>query len=130
MLIISFGWTVAALLARRKTCTRRDWNDGYAARFEEGQLLAAWDKSPRFHGHQVAVVQLTQKPYKELTRLAPESDWEAEGFAYLSFISAKIDGYKPIELWQMWHAEDMELWVVRFSIREILPQPKGEGGAG
>ena len=130
MRIISFAWTTPALVAGHKTCTRRDWNDEYAAKFQAGDLLAGWDKSPRFKGHQVAVIRLTVKPYKEPTKMAPESDWEAEGFAYLSSIGAKVNGMTPEELWQIWHSQDSSLWVVRFELIEICQPSKFEHRAG
>ncbi len=122
MIIISFAWTTPAILARRKTCTRRDWNDAYAARFKAGQLLAGYDRSQRFHGHQIAVIRLTRKPYKESSALAPDRDWEAEGFAYLSSIGAKVDGMTPEELWNDWHENPRQLYVVRFEIVAQRPE--------
>lgn len=116
MRIISFAWTTPAIRARRKTCTRRDWNDNYAQRFQKGEFIAAYDRSPRYGGHQIAVIRLTDKPYKEATCKAPPQDWEAEGFAYLSSIGAKVNGLTPVELWQRWLHSDKKLWVVRFEI--------------
>jgi hypothetical protein len=121
--IISFAWTTPAIQARRKTCTRRDWDDDYAEKFKSGQLLAGYDKSPRFKGHQITVIQLNGKPYKDDTYRAPESDWEAEGFAYLSSIGAKVFGVTPEELWKLWHTQHKYLWVVRFDILELLEAP-------
>jgi hypothetical protein len=33
---LSFAWTTPALIADRKSCTRRDWSADYAARFRDG----------------------------------------------------------------------------------------------
>ena len=116
MRIISFAWTTPALLAGRKTCTRREWDDGYARRFHAGDLIAAYDKSPRSGGKQVATIRLTSNPYKALTSDMPDSDWEAEGFAYLTEIGAKVNGHTPRELWDDWHRRPVTLWVVRFEL--------------
>lgn len=62
MRIISFAWTTPALLAGRKTCTRRDWTYGYAANFALGEEVAAYDRSPRAFGQRVATIRLTALP--------------------------------------------------------------------
>ena len=116
MRIISFAWTTPALLAGRKTVTRREWDDSYASRFGEGEPVAVYDRSPRYGGKQVATIQLTRVPYRESTRDAPDSDYEAEGFAYLDSIGAKVDGLAPWTLWQTWKLEPRTLWVVRFKL--------------
>jgi len=122
MRIISFAWTTPAVLAKRKTCTRRDWNDQYAESFQTGELLAGYNRSQRYGGHQIAVVKLTQRPYKEPLRNAPDSDWEAEGFAYLTEIGAKVNGITPRELWDMWKQTWDTEWVIRFEIIELTMQ--------
>lgn len=119
MRIVSFGWTCAALLSGRKTVTRRDWNDAYAARFRPGDLLAAYDRSPRYGGKQVAVIRLTVTPKKESTAAAPASDYEAEGFAFLEEKGLKVDGLTPEALWRSWHLQPRMMWVVRFELVEV-----------
>ena len=70
MLIISFAWTTAALLATwpdgsdAKTCTRRNWNDGYAKLFKAGTYIQGWDRSPRYGGHKVAIIMVTQDGFR------------------------------------------------------------------
>lgn len=90
MKIISFAWTTPALLAGRKTVTRRDWQLGYASGFHAGDLVAAYNRSPRHGGRQVATIRLTRAPYLESTKEAPPEDYEAEGLAYLDSIGAKV----------------------------------------
>ena len=119
MRIISFAWTTPAIEAKRKTCTRRNWNDQYAERFKVGELLAGYNRSQRYGGHQIAVVKLIQKPYKEPLCNVPDTDWEAEGFAYLTEIGAKVNGMTPQELWDTWKATEYPEWVVRFEIIEV-----------
>ena len=118
MPIISFAWTTPAIKARLKTCTRRDWNDDYARRFRAGQLVAAYDKSPRYGGKQIVILCLTEKPYKEPYCQVPDSDWEAEGFAYLESIGARVAGMTPRELWNIWKQSPVEGWVIRFEYVE------------
>lgn len=117
MRIISFAWTTPAITADpcRKTCTRREWDDGYARKFLAGDLIAAWDRSPRFGGKHVATIRLTVKPYLEPAADIPDDDWQAEGFDFLTEIGAKLDGHSPRVHWDAWKADPLlALWVVRF----------------
>ncbi len=57
-MIISFAWITPSLLARLKDVTRREWSDAHAAKFKPGDLVDAWDKSPRFKGKKVAVIRI------------------------------------------------------------------------
>lgn len=117
---ISFAWTTPALLAGRKTVTRRAWSDDYARRFRAGELVTALDRQRRYRGKPVAVIRLTQAPYFESTVKAPDTDWEAEGFEYLTGIGAKVDGHAPEALWRRWRWIGEDMWVVRFELVEVL----------
>lgn len=94
--IISFAWTTPALLAGQKTCTRREWDHGYAARFKAGDLVAAYNRSPRARGVEVATIRLTAAPTYEPLSDMPDSDYEAEGFGWMAAnptsVPKKIDG--------------------------------------
>jgi len=121
MRIISFGWTTAALLAGRKTVTRRLWKAPYARRFHKGDLLAAYDRSPRIGGKHVATIRLTADPYLESTADAPPEDYAGEGFDYLTELGKNVDGMPPASLWRVWHWPQTAqmLWVVRFELVDI-----------
>ena len=127
MKIISFAWTTPALLAGRKTVTRREWNDRHALRFRKGDLVAAYNRQPRFGGHQVATIRLTRDAYKESTALAPPEDFEAEGFAYCEEHGLKVDGWPARAVWRSWRLNPDDWWVVRFEVVELVaaaPEPK------
>jgi hypothetical protein len=124
-MIVSFGWTSPALLAGVKTVTRRDWAPSHAAKFHKGMLVDAWNWSPRVvqrNPHKIAIIRLTEDPKLELTRDAPESDYDAEGFRYLTGLRQRIGDLEPNELWDEW--TDFEnlarLWVIRFEVVEIV----------
>ena len=122
-MIISFGWTTPALLAGRKTVTRREWDPDYAQRFFEGQLVDAWNTSPRnVRGcpRKIATIRLTKKPYLEPAREAPDEDYEAEGFAYFDEIDRKVNGHTPTAMWRAWKQQNPSLWVVRFEVVELV----------
>ena len=120
MKIISFAHTTPALLAGRKTVTRREWNPRYAQSFEAGDLVQAYDRSPRIGGKKVCEIRLTREPY--LSNEYPEEDFEGEGFRYFEQVdgSAAILGLPARELWAKWQRERPYFWVVRFELVEAL----------
>jgi hypothetical protein len=111
---ISFAWTLPALQALRKTCTRRNWSDDYAARFHKDQLVDAYGKSPRNGGKKVGVIRLTCEPYKESTSRFPASDYEVEGFKWMEEQGLFIQGLTPMEFCQDWINANEDVWIIRF----------------
>lgn len=92
-MIISFAWTTPALLAGAKTMTRRVWSPDHAAKFRAGQLVDAWNQTPRVNSkrlgiataRKVATIRITGDPYVQMVRpeyLTP-TDHEREGFDWL-----------------------------------------------
>ena len=123
MKIISFAWTTPAIKARRKSCTRRDWADDYAARFKPGDLCQAWDKTPRCTGAKrigtVRIISVTKERYCD----APAVDWYNEGFQCLTELCATCNGAQPIHLWHAWHSNRETCWVARFEIVDVFDGP-------
>ena len=116
MRIISFAKTTPALLAGRKTVTRREWKDSYAESFHEGELLQAWDRLPRTgKGKRIGTIRLTCAPYKERSDLITRKEFEAEGLEYLSMGENGIIDW-PLELYRDWKWNPRDLWVVRFEL--------------
>jgi len=120
MRIISFAWTTPAVIKKIKTCTRREWDDNYASRFNAGDFLAGYDRNPRYEGSQITTIKLTEKPYKERYCDVPDSDWFTEGFEYLQSIGAKVRGFSPRQIWLEWKADTTQCYVVRFEYCETL----------
>ena len=132
-MIISFAHTTPALLAGRKTVTRREWTPEYGARVQQraskDRIFDAYDRSPRIHGKRVAVIRVTSITYEPMSRM-PLSDYEGEGFAYLY----EHPEYLPKKLWGMavgredfspaafarWRSRDVSMWVVRFELGRVL----------
>ena len=117
MKIISFAQTTPALLAGRKTCTRRQWNPRYAALFHAGDLVQAYDKNPRNGGKPVTIIQLIQAPYLDTHLLT--TDWEAEGFAYMEEHRLTLfNGKTPRQVWEHWREAEalVGYYVVRFKL--------------
>jgi len=79
MKIISFAWTVDALVQGKKTQTRRLWQDKYAKQFKKGDLVQAYDKNPRAGGKLIAIIRLTKKPFKQFPCHMTEAEFIAEG---------------------------------------------------
>ena len=112
MRIISFAWTTEVLLQRRKTATRRTWKECYV---KPGQLVQAYDKSPRFGGSAVAIIEIEKVYQQRLCDMTDEDEikeghlWnDAEGFRK-SFISA----YQELTVFS-------KVWVIEFKIKKIL----------
>lgn len=116
MRIISFAWTAPALLAGHKTCTRRAWTEAYAQRFKQGDLVAAYDRNPRFGGKKVATIRLTRAPYLENTADMPPADYRNEGLQYMEEEGLTIQGQHPYDFWIFWGAKRENVWVVRFEV--------------
>lgn len=119
MLIISFGWTAAALISGAKTCTRRDWPEEYARKFKEGMVVQSWDHSPRVGGHVIGLARLTRKPYKESTANMPDEDYENEGLGWMERQGIMIRGIRPREFWESWKAAGELVYVVRFKKLDV-----------
>ena len=110
MRIISFAYTTQALLSGKKTVTRRFWQDGYAFNFRKGQLVQAYDKNPRIGGKRVAIIRLTDWPYKEKLSQMTDEEEVAEGHLWgdaQGFIRAMGD-------------PSLEVWVIRFELVRIF----------
>lgn len=124
MKIISFGWTWPALVADRKICTRRDWTDKYARLFKKRDVISGYDRSPRFGGKRVAIIQLACDPTYEPMSDMPDSDYEAEGFAYLNENRHLLPKSMPYDVsWEgfcAWRNDGSSLWVVRLKLVELL----------
>jgi hypothetical protein len=118
------------VLAGVKNVTRRNWKDGYAVGFRRGERLTALDKDRRYGGKPVAIIELTAAPkYESTARLTP-ADWMGEGFAYLedNYPDASIGGRKPVDVWNDWLTNPVDVWVVRFRLIEILADADASQG--
>lgn len=112
--IISFGWTVEALLAGWKWCTRRCWKDSYAETFHAGDVCQAYDRSPRVGGERVGWIRLVLDPYKEPLALMTDEEERAEGGMWGSaeaFIEAFCAGAGV--------TREERVWVVRFELIQM-----------
>lgn len=118
MHIISFAWTTPALLGGAKTVTRRSWKTKHAESFHADALVAAYDKSQRCHGQQVATIRITRQPYREHVGDMPDDDYRREGFEYLYQHSSALEEFSPGAFAQ-WRLQDDILWVVRFELIDI-----------
>lgn len=117
--IISFAWTTPALLAGEKTVTRRNWKDRHARLFHAGDVIRAYDKSPRFKGRHVATITLTADPTLQCACDIEPHEYALEGFHYLDSIGAKLDGKSPREVYDGWLHSTDTLYVVRFRLLSI-----------
>lgn len=123
-MIIAFAQTTPALLAGAKTVTRRQWSDRHHAQMvaRVGEIVDAWSAGPHRGGKPVAKIRLLSVT-RERTADIPDSDWDAEGFAYMEERGILLGGEVACaDLWRRWReASDLVTSVVRFELVEVLP---------
>lgn len=133
MRILSFARTTAALIAGHKSVTRREWSattfaairrafDGAIARGERGLRVQAWSASPHRKGKKVGEILITSLTL-EHTHTIPDSDWEAEGFAYMAEHGIDLGReFSVAKCWESWrHDPDLTTAVIRFEVVSIEP---------
>lgn len=119
-MIIVFGWTWPALVAGHKTVTRRGWKPEHAAKFQSGQVIDVYDRSPRAKGGKIGEIALTEKPYLENTGSMPDSDYQQEGLEWLDRHPDLIPPGCRIDF-KRWREAKENLYVVRFVLKEVYP---------
>ena len=75
---ISFAWTTPALLAGKKTVTRRDWSDDYAQKFPVGSFHNATNKQRRFGGKTIGRIKIVSIRREPLLRMLDDPDYGAK----------------------------------------------------
>ena len=131
MLWVSFAWTTPALLAGAKTCTRRDWTTSHALQFRTGMIVGALDRNLRRGGSKIGLIRMSTDAYREDISAMPDSDYEAEGFAWLHAHPDQISqaahqqfGDFSRSEFELWRQSRQSPWVVRF---EWLGKAKEDG---
>ena len=82
MPMLSFSWTLPAVLHRRKTCTRRKFSTYYLTTFKSGREFCITDKRLEYGGQVMGIGQMLRDAYPEPLSRIPDSDYEAEGFDF------------------------------------------------
>jgi hypothetical protein len=130
MPVLTFSWMTDALLAGRLTAARREWGPAYRRHFTAGTRVGAYDVDPQRGGSHLATLRLTQDAVLEPVSQIPDSDYEAEGFAYFAehglpalraslHVSWSLHLGPGESLWQAFERRrhgDIELTVVRFEV--------------
>jgi hypothetical protein len=128
-MILAFSKTTEALLAGRKSVTRREWGDRHyenvKRKFDDATAkgepfhMQAWSASPHRGGKQIGKVVITSLT-REPTRDIPDSDWEAEGFEYMEHNGIDVGPDQAcVELWNQWRSDqDKITTVVRFELTD------------
>ncbi len=120
MKIISFAWTTPAVVARRKTQTRRQWSDSYAKMFKANDICQGYDKGPRVGGQLISLVRLTRDPWIQNTSEMGDDDFQYEGFEYMEEQRILFRGQPVREFFKEWKAAAEDLYVVDFSYVDNL----------
>lgn len=114
---IAFSFTSPALLAGVKTVTRRAWSPRHAAQFHAGDVVTAYDRSPRNHGRPVAKIQLVCDPYVENTSQMTLASYEREGLIWLHEHGYAVPDDLRLNAWRD-RAEDV--YVIEFDLVDVL----------
>lgn len=127
---LSFGWTWPAVAAREKTRTRRFWKEVHARKFRQGMIVNGIDKDRRAGGRPFCTIEILVAPYLQPLSEMPDSDYEAEGFAYLDAHRYLIPRSMPItvtrEGFNAWRQGGGTPYVVEFKIIELFPHAHKE----
>ncbi len=121
VLYLSFTWTTPALLAGAKTATRLPLADSHLGCWRAGMLVTAYREAPADGGRPVAVLQLTADPALEPLSTTPDSDYEAEGWAWLHEHQGLLPRWIAAgdccpQAFREWRTRATEMWVVRFRV--------------
>jgi hypothetical protein len=127
MKIISFAWTTPAVVARRKTRTRRQWSENYAKTFKANDVCQGYDKNPRIGGQLVHLVRLTRDPWIQNTSEMGDDDFEYEGFCYMEEQRILFRGQPVREFFEEWKVAAEDLYVVDFSYVYDMAYDEGCG---
>jgi hypothetical protein len=118
MMIVSFAKTTPAILARRKSVTRRKWKESHAQRFSPGTLFQIYSNGPHRGGKHIGVGRIVNVTKDSNGKIADLGDWEREGFAYLNEHRLPLGkNLMPGDLWREWLIHGTEgLYRVEFEI--------------
>jgi hypothetical protein len=111
MKIISFAWTTPALLQGHKTVTRRMWKKQLV---NPGDLVQAYNRSPRFKGKPVALIKILDIRTEPLSAVTDQEE-KLEGGLWGSgreYIKAFLEAYPGM-------TEDDLVWRIEFKVLKI-----------
>ena len=115
-----FGFLSDAVLNEQKTMALRNWGDIEANEWKRRQLCYAYDKPPSKGGKRLALLEITQTPYKIQTDKLRKSDFFASGLAYAQAQGKKApSGRAPEEIWESLKNSSEEYYVIRFRVIQI-----------
>jgi hypothetical protein len=122
-MIVSFAWTTGAFRVRRKTRTRRHWDDRYANIFvkgiPQGRVHDAYDRQPRFGGKKIGTFMITSMKKEHMSKM-PDEDYEREGFKFMEENRIKIWDKESRQAFEDWKNDDKTPWVVDFQIKSVI----------
>lgn len=78
-MIISFALTPGAIRDGTKTVTRRFWSETHAMKFHAGDIVDAYDRSPRNGGQVIRKIRIIRDPYREPLENMTDEHFKREG---------------------------------------------------
>lgn len=122
---IAFGWMSPALVTGNKSMIRQcSWSNEYAKCISDNEIFIALDKVRVNGGTDIALIRLTNAPYKQHRRETPESDYAPEGFEYFGNHPEMLPEHlKDVDLWEHWadfKKQNSYVYVLRFEIIHLI----------
>lgn len=118
--LLYFGPMSVALLKGRKTSVRVPFASRRSVAFQPGELVPAYDQRPKRGGKPIAMLRITDRPYRMNSADATEEDYEIEGFAYLEEQGQTFGHEEPRRYWEAAKAAKADVCVIRFQVVDIL----------
>lgn len=120
---LNFGWLADAVLNEQKTMALRNWGDIEALEWKRRMYAYCYDKPPSKGGRRLALLEITQTPYKVQTDKLRKSDFFASGLAYAQAQGQRApSGKTPEEVWEGWKNNPEEYYVIRFRVVQVYSQ--------
>lgn len=124
------GWTLPALLAGAKTCSRQTWGSRGAGTMRAGSEVtvysgAAHPSARRGPRTVAAIIRLTGDPVLEPLSAMPDADYDAEGWRWLHDHPEALRSHRITaddfswEAFERWRARPGQCWVVRFEVLKV-----------
>ncbi len=126
MRIISFAWTTQAFLAGTKTVTRRMWKE---CNVKPGDLMQAWDKSPRAKGKRVGTIKILKVDREPLHDFLQHGEeelkregglWKTDGEFIAEFLRANPDMLATDSVWRIEFERHRETHTVAICHADIV----------
>lgn len=97
----------------------------HSKKFRQDMSICGIDRDRRAGGIQILRLKLIKTPYLQPISEMPDSDYEAEGFAYLNENKHLVPTCMPYDVswegFEAWRRSGATPYVIEFKIEEVFP---------